>query len=83
MFRSALSAWLASKFELPEEREFEAGGQKVLAGSWILADQDPVATQLSASEELINQLQVSTQPDVPLHVAKAPRIGVSGAMGRY
>ncbi|MGA7320748.1 MAG: M14 family zinc carboxypeptidase, partial [Candidatus Sulfotelmatobacter sp.] len=77
-------SFLAARYRLADfeiriaEREFEAGGTKFPAGSWILADQRGLRDAvLSASEELgLDFTQVSTQPDVPLHMAKAPRIGV-------
>ncbi|MGD1023786.1 MAG: M14 family zinc carboxypeptidase [Candidatus Sulfotelmatobacter sp.] len=60
------------------EREFEAGGAKFPAGSWIFPDQrglhDAIA---SVAQELgLDFTQVSTQPEVPHHAAKAPRIGL-------
>jgi len=60
------------------EREFEAGGTKFPAGSWILADQRGLHDEVvSVAQELgLDFTQVSAQPDVPRHKAKAPRIGV-------
>jgi hypothetical protein len=60
------------------EREFEVGGAKFPAGSWILAAQDGLseAVQSAAGELGLDFVQVSAAPDVPRHKANAPRIGV-------
>ena len=60
------------------ETEFESGGEKFPAGSWILSDQAGLQDRVeSAASELgIDFIQTSTAPNVPHHSAKAPRIGV-------
>jgi hypothetical protein len=77
-------SFLAARYRLANfdiqiaEREFEAGGIKFPAGSWILSSQSGLAEAMqSTSSELgLDFTQVSTLPDVPRHQAKAPRIGV-------
>jgi hypothetical protein len=60
------------------EKQFEAGGSKYPAGSWIVSGggglRDAVAS--AASELGLDLVQVGSAPDVPRHMAKAPRIGV-------
>ena len=60
------------------EKQFEAGGSKYPAGSWIVSGdgglRDAVAS--AASELGLELVQVGSAPDVPRHMAKAPRIGV-------
>ena len=60
------------------EKQFEAGGSKYPAGSWIVSGEgglrDAVAS--AASELGLDLVQVGSAPDVPHHMAKAPRIGV-------
>jgi hypothetical protein len=68
-----------SNFEIQvAEREFDSGSTKFPAGSWIIAPQtglhDAVAS--AASELGLEFRQVATAPDVPHHVAKAPRLGL-------
>jgi Zinc carboxypeptidase len=60
------------------EHEFEAGGKKYPAGSWILADQPGLhdAIQTTSSELGLDFNEISSAPDVAVHKAKAPRIGV-------
>jgi hypothetical protein len=60
------------------EKEFEAGGTKYPAGSWIVAAQDGLSegVKSTATELGLDFVQVSTMPDVPRHQAKAPRIGL-------
>jgi hypothetical protein len=60
------------------EREFDAAGAKFPAGSWILPPQAALSEAIhSAATELgLNFTQVSAAPDVPHHVAQAPRIGL-------
>jgi len=68
-----------SNFEIQiAEREFENGGTKFPAGSWILPDQHGLREAiLATSKELgLDFTQVPTAPQVPQHNAKAPRIGV-------
>ncbi len=68
-----------SKFEIQiAEREFEMGGTKFPAGSWILAPQTGLgeAIQPAAAELGLDFMQVSSIPNVPHHQAQAPRIGL-------
>ena len=60
------------------ERDFEEGSTKFPAGSWILPAQAGIQDAiLSTAAELgLDFTQVSTAPDVPHHIAKAPRIGL-------
>ncbi|HEX5227213.1 MAG TPA: M14 family zinc carboxypeptidase, partial [Bryobacteraceae bacterium] len=60
------------------EREFDAGGAKFPAGSWIVADEPGLhdAIQSAAAELGLDFTQVASAPNVPHHAAKAPRIGV-------
>jgi hypothetical protein len=60
------------------EKEFEAGGTKYPAGSWIVAAQDGLSegVKSTATELGLEFVRVSTMPDVPRHQAKAPRIGL-------
>jgi hypothetical protein len=77
-------AFLAARYRLAKfeiqiaEREFESGGTKFPAGSWILTAQSGLADAIaSTAKELgLDFTQVSALPDVPRHKAKAPRIGV-------
>jgi hypothetical protein len=68
-----------SKFEIQiAERDFDAGGTKFPAGSWIITPQSGLHDALaSAASELgLEFTQFATTPDVPRHIAKAPRIGL-------
>jgi hypothetical protein len=60
------------------EKQFEAGGSKYPAGSWIVSGEGGLRdTVASASSELgLDLVQVGSAPDVPHHMAKAPRLGV-------
>jgi hypothetical protein len=60
------------------EREFESGGTKFPAGSWILTPQSGLHEAIaSTAEELgLDFVQTSTTPEVPRRKAKAPRIGL-------
>jgi hypothetical protein len=77
-------SFLAARYRLANfevqiaEREFEAGGTKFPAGSWIVGTQAGVHDVItsSAAELGLDFTQVSTVPEVPRHRAKAPRIGV-------
>ena len=77
-------SFLAARYRLANfeiqiaEREFEAGGAKYPAGSWIVAAQDGMSdvVRSTATELGLDFVQVSTIPKVPLHKAKAPRIGL-------
>ncbi|HEV2715398.1 MAG TPA: hypothetical protein VGU64_09060, partial [Terriglobales bacterium] len=77
-------SFLAARYRLANfeiqiaEHEFDAGGIKFPAGSWILATQSglPEALRSTATELGLEFIQVSTIPDVPRHKAKAPRLGV-------
>ncbi len=77
---SLLSArYRLSKFDIEiAEQEFEAGGEKYPAGSWILKDQPALhdALQSVASELGLDFTETSNIADVPQHKAPAPRIGV-------
>ncbi len=77
-------SFLAARYRLANfqiqiaEKEFEAGGTKFPAGSWIVAAQDGLhdAIASTATELGLDFVQVSAAPDVPRHQAKAPRIGL-------
>jgi hypothetical protein len=77
-------SFLAARYRLASfeiqiaEHEFESGGTKYPAGSWILSDQPGVrdAVQQTAKELGLDFTQVPTAPNVPSHTAPAPRIGV-------
>jgi len=77
-------SFLAARYRLANfevqiaEREFEEGGEKFPAGSWILARQAglPEGIQSTARQLGLDFRQVATTPDVPKHQAQAPRIGV-------
>jgi len=77
-------AFLAARYRLANfeiqiaERDFEQGGTKFPAGSWILASQTGLhdAILSTAAELGLDFVQVSAPPDVPRHKAKTPRIGV-------
>jgi len=77
-------SFLAARYRLANfevkiaEREFEVGGTKFPAGSWIIADQRGLREVVqSAAQELgLDFTQVASQPDVQRHKAKAPRIGL-------
>jgi hypothetical protein len=60
------------------EREFEQGGNKFAAGSWIIAPQSGLHDALaSAASDLgLEFTQVVSAPNVARHIAKAPRIGL-------
>ncbi len=77
-------SFLAARYRLANfdiqiaEHEFDAGGVKFSAGSWILKAQAglPEAITSTATELGLNFTQVSAAPDVARHFAKAPRIGL-------
>ncbi len=77
-------SFLAARYRLANfqiqiaEKEFEAGGTKFAAGSWIVAGQDGLhdAIASTATELGLDFVQVSAAPEVPRHQAKAPRIGL-------
>ncbi len=77
-------SFLAARYRLANfeiqiaEREFEAGGTKFPAGSWILGPQAGLheAVVSTAAELGLDFTQVASLPEVPRHPAKAPRIGV-------
>jgi hypothetical protein len=60
------------------EHEFEEAGTKYPAGSWIIGHQAGLhdAVLSTAAELGLEFTQVSTAPEVPDHIAKAPRIGL-------
>jgi len=75
---------LAARYRLAKfdveiaEHEFEEGGTKYSAGSWILKDQPGMrdALQSVASELGLDFNEVSAVPSVAQHRAGTPRIGV-------
>jgi hypothetical protein len=81
---SGQESFLAARYRLANfeiqiaEQEFEIGGAKFPAGSWILSSQPGLteAIQSAATELGLDFTRVSTIPGVPLYKAKAPRIGV-------
>ena len=81
---SGQESLLAARYRLANfeiriaEGEFEQDGAKFPAGSWILAEQTGLhdAIRSAASELGLDFVQVATSPNVSVHVAKTPRIGV-------
>jgi hypothetical protein len=81
---SGQESFLAARYRLANfeiqiaERDFEEGGTKFPAGSWILAPQAGLseAVQSTAAELGLDFTQVAAAPDVPHHQARAPRIGL-------
>jgi hypothetical protein len=77
-------SFLAARYRLANfqiqiaEKEFEAGGTKFPAGSWIVAAQNGLhdAIASTAAELGLDFMQVSTTPEVPRHQAAAPRLGL-------
>ncbi|MGA7592967.1 MAG: M14 family zinc carboxypeptidase [Candidatus Sulfotelmatobacter sp.] len=77
-------SFLAARYRLANfeieiaEREFEVAGTKFPAGSWIVADQHGLHDAIaSVAQELgLDFTEVAARPDVPHHLAEAPRIGV-------
>ncbi|HYM77983.1 MAG TPA: M14 family zinc carboxypeptidase [Candidatus Dormibacteraeota bacterium] len=77
-------SFLAARYRLQNfeiqiaEQEFESGGEKFPAGSWILSDQPGLhdALQSTAKELGLDFIQTSATPSVAHHTAKAPRIGL-------
>ena len=77
-------SFLAARYRLANfeieiaERDFDAGGTRFPAGSWILTNQSGLhdAIASTAAELGLDFTQVAGIPDVPRHQAKAPRIGV-------
>ena len=77
-------SFLAARYRLANfeiqiaEHEFESGGEKFPAGSWILSDQPGLRNVVeSAAKELgLDFTEVTTAPDVSHHPAPAARIGV-------
>ena len=77
-------SFLAARYRLANfeiqiaERDFEEGGTKFPAGSWILASQAGLseAIRSTAAELGLDFTQVSTSPEVPHHKAQVPRIGL-------
>ncbi len=68
-----------AKFEIKiAERAFKVGSVEYPAGSWILSTQPGLVEALrECSAQLgLDIVSTSSQPDVPLHSAKAPRLGV-------
>jgi hypothetical protein len=77
-------SFLAARYRLANfeikiaEHNFDEDGAKFPAGSWILAPQSGLQDAiLSTAAELgLEFTQVAAVPEVPSHVAKAPRIGL-------
>jgi hypothetical protein len=77
-------SFLAARYRLSNfdiqvaESDFEAGGTKYPAGSWILRDQPGLhdAIQSAASDFGLDFTEVSSAPEVPLRKERIPRIGV-------
>ena len=77
-------SFLAARYRLANfeiqiaEHEFESGGTTFPAGSWILAGQAglPEAVQSIAAELGLDFIRVPIAPDVPRHIAQAPRLGL-------
>ena len=77
-------SFLAARYRLANfdiqiaEHEFEFGGTKYPAGSWILSDQPGLhdALQQTATELGLDFTELATTPNVPQHSAPTPRIGV-------
>src|SRR5579862_2661704 len=81
---SGQESFLAARYRLTTfniqiaEHEFDEGGTKYPAGSWIIADQPGLhdAIESAASELGLDFSEAATAPNVAQHAAKAPRIGV-------
>jgi len=81
---SGQESFLAARYRLANfkieiaEHEFETGNEKFPAGSWIIADQAGLSEVIrSTAEELgLDFTRVSAEPNVPHHLAPAPRIGL-------
>ncbi|HTS06254.1 MAG TPA: M14 family zinc carboxypeptidase [Candidatus Eisenbacteria bacterium] len=60
------------------EKEFESGGAKYPAGSWILSDQPGLhdVVESTAKELGLDFTETASVPYIPHHKAPAPRIGV-------
>jgi hypothetical protein len=77
-------SFLAARYRLANfeiqiaEHDFESGGAKYPAGSWILSDQPGLhnAVEQAAKELGLDFTETATAPEVPHHIAAAPRIGV-------
>jgi hypothetical protein len=77
-------SFLAARYRLANfeieiaERDFDTGGARFPAGSWIIPAQPGLSESvLSTSGELgLDFTQVPSPPDVPHHVAQPPRIGL-------
>ncbi|MGH9499866.1 MAG: M14 family zinc carboxypeptidase [Terriglobales bacterium] len=77
-------SFLAARYRLANfeiqiaERDFDEGGTKFPAGSWIIPGQSGLhdAILSTAAELGLDFSEVSTVPDVPHHQAQAPRIGL-------
>jgi hypothetical protein len=77
-------ALLAARYRLADfdvqiaERAFRAGRQDYPAGSWVLRDQPGLSAALGAvADELALDFDPArSAPDVPLHSAPLPRLGV-------
>jgi hypothetical protein len=81
---SGQEALLAARYRLADfevqvaERGFDAGRSSYPAGSWVLDDQPGLASVLRAvADELALDFEAArSKPDVPLHQAPLPRLGV-------
>jgi hypothetical protein len=77
-------SFLAARYRLSSfdiqiaEHEFESGGARFPAGSWIIPTQPGLHDSIaSTAEELgLDFTEVASVPEVPRHKATAPRIGV-------
>jgi hypothetical protein len=68
-----------AKFEIKiAEKRFTIGNTEYPAGSWIIPTQTglPEALRDSASELGLEFVSTTSSPNVPLHTAKAPRLGL-------
>jgi len=77
-------SFLAARYRLANfeieiaENEFEAGGTRFPAGTWIVPAQNGVgeAIQTIVKELGLDFVEVASTPNVPRHKSPAPRIGV-------
>jgi hypothetical protein len=77
-------SFLAARYRLANsdiqiaERSFKEGATEFPAGSWIIRDQPGIGDAIHslAAELGLDFTQVASVPDVALHTAKTPRIGL-------
>lgn len=67
-----------AKFEIQiAESDFDAGGERFPAGSWLVPAQKGLSEAIRSASDLgLDFTQVVAAPDVPSHKAQAPRLGL-------